>query len=505
MTVALWAEIRRLKEIEKLSRRAIARRLRCCQKTVSKALSRDWQPPPHHASAPEFLLPFRPKIDALIQQYPRLSAVRVLEEISRGEQGYRGSVYPLRRYLRRIRPPSGRVYQEVLYEPGEALQVDWGTCAEVSIGATVRRVHAFIAVLCYSRLCFLKFSLSQNAPSFYRALVEAFAFFGGLPRKLIFDNLKPAVLDGHGRHARFHPRFLALCGHYCLQPLACQRRDPESKGVVEASIRYVKHNALQGRHDLLQTWEGYLQLAPYWRDQVANVRLHHTTRERPIERFQREKTALRALPEFPFDTDEDFPTVVSPHAKVRFDANRYSVPPQYRSKTVAVRANDQHVWVLCDGKEIARHRRCHEKHQLLSLPEHHLAALQLRHRARASQIERDFDALGPLAQAFHLKLLSVPVKKSIQLRKLLALVRLYGRSDVLAALRLALEAQTYDAPSVENILHQLRRRRQLPSPVSPQPQRKELIEDIDLPTPDPATYDSLFGIASTGDPHNGPF
>ena len=493
MKVELWAEIRRLKEIEKLSGRAIASRLRCCAKTVRKALSHDWTPPVDQARTP-VLLPFQSKIDELIQRYPQLSAVRVREEISKGPEGYPGSVYPVRRHLRRIRPAHGRVYQEVCYAPGEALQVDWGTCGQIEIGATVRTVYAFIAVLCYSRLCFLKFSLSQNAPCFYRALVEALTFFGGLTQKLIFDNLKPAVLDGHGRQARLHPRFLALCGHYCLQPIACQRRDPESKGVVEASIRYVKHNALQGRDEQLRTWDGYLQLAAYWRDQVANKRLHETTRERPCDRFLREKPALRPLPEFPFDTDEDFPTLVSGHCRVRFDANRYSVPPEYRGKTVAVRANDQAVWVLFDGKEIARHRRCYEKRQILLLPEHQLAALQHRHRTRATQNESEFDALGPVARAFHLKLLTVPVKKSLHLRKLLALVRLYGRHEVLTALRIALEAQTYDAASVENILHQQRRRRQLPSPVPVRPQRRELIDDIDLPTPDPATYDSLFGI-----------
>ena len=497
MKVELWAEIRRLKEIEKLSRRAIANRLRCCTKTVRKALSHDWTPPLEQVRTP-VLLPFRSKIDELIQRYPQLSAVRVREEISRGPQGYKGSVYPVRRYLKPLRPAHSRVYQEVCYREGEALQVDWGTCGQLEIGATVRTVSAFIAVLCHSRLCFLKFSLSQNAPCFYRALAEAFTFFGGLTSKLIFDNLKPAVLDGHGRNARLHPRFLALCGHYCLQPIACQRRDPESKGVVEASVRYVKHNALQGRDDQLRTWDGYLQLATYWRDSVANVRLHETTRERPCDRFLREKPALRPLPEFPFDTDEDFPTVVSGHARVRFDANRYSVPPEYRCKTVAVRANDQALWVLFDGKEIARHRRCHEKRQILILPEHQLAALQQRHRARATQNESEFDALGPVAKDFHLKLLTVPVKKSSHLRKILALVRLYGRHDVLSALRLALDAQTCAAASVENILHPQRRRRQLPSLVQVQPQRRELIEDIDLPTPDPAMYDSLFGIQPLG-------
>jgi hypothetical protein len=149
------------------------------------------------------------------------------------------------------------VYQEVLYPPGEAFQVDWGDCGRIQIGNTSRRVYVLVAVLCYSRLVYIEFSLTQRKADFYRALVHALEFFGGSPRKIIFDNLKAAVLNGHGRSACLHPEFLALCGHFCLEAVACARRDPESKGVVEAGVRYVKRNALQGRSEELTRWEDY--------------------------------------------------------------------------------------------------------------------------------------------------------------------------------------------------------------------------------------------------------
>ncbi|NLX99362.1 MAG: hypothetical protein GXY83_24760 [Rhodopirellula sp.] len=95
------------------------------------------------------------------------------------------------------------------------------------IGNTSRRVSVLVATLCFSRYGF-EFSLSQKKADFYRALVHALDFFGGSPRKIIFDNLKAAVLNGSGRHACFHPEFLALCGHFCMEPIACARRDPES-------------------------------------------------------------------------------------------------------------------------------------------------------------------------------------------------------------------------------------------------------------------------------------
>jgi transposase len=262
------------------------------------------------------------RIQELLAKDPGLSAVRIREERARGPQGYRGSTTVLRRYLRKVRPARGRVYQEVTYQPAQAMQVDWGECGRVQVGSTPRKVSVFVAVLCYSRLLYIEFALSQRKAEFYRCLVNALTFFGGSPRNLIVDNLKAAVRNGSGRSACYHPEFLALCGSFCLQPVAWARRDPESKGVVEGGVRYVKHNALAGRADELQRFEDYLALAPYWRDQVANLRLHETTRERPIDRFAQARGLLRPLPALPFDTDEVVPAVVSPHARIAFDGNR---------------------------------------------------------------------------------------------------------------------------------------------------------------------------------------
>lgn len=504
MNVALWAEIRRLAEIDKLSSRAIARRLHCSRHTVAKALS--LQQPPAQTAAPRASLldPYLEQIQNLLAKYPDLSAVRIREEIARGPDGYQGSTCVLRRYLRKIRPARGRVYQEVHYQPAQAMQVDWGECGRVQVGSTTRKVSVFVAVLCYSRLLYIDFTLSQRKAEFYRCLVNALTFFGGSPRNLIFDNLKAAVLNGSGRHACLHPEFLALCGHFCLQPLACARRDPESKGVVEGGVRYVKQNALAGRADELTRFEDYLALAPAWRDQVANVRLHETTRQRPIDRFEEERTLLRSLPTIPFDTDEVTPVVVSPHARVAFDGNRYSVPPQFVRQTLTVRADRDQLRLLHEGQVVAQHLRSYERGQLLVLPEHHLAALSLRQRPRQQALEQEFDAWGPAAREFHLQLNRRPLKTSVHVRRLLSLAQLYGRADVLTAIGRALELATYDAAYVENLLQAERRRRQLPTPTLPTPKRRELIDDIELEPADPARYDRFcHDTRDTEDNHHG--
>jgi transposase len=489
MNVALWAEIRRLAEIKKLSGWAISRRLRCSRHTVAAALKTD-QPPARRVSCRTSLLaPHKAKIDALLAKYPDLSAVRVHEEIARGPDGYAGSTYTVRRYLRTVRPARGRVYQEVHYEPAQAMQVDWGECGRVQLGATTRRVSVFVAVLCYSRLSYIEFTLSQHKAEFYRGVVHALEFFGGSPRTIIFDNLKAAVTNGSGRAACFHPEFLALCGYFCLQPIACERRDPESKGIVEGGVRYVKHNALAGRADELIRFEDYLAFAPMWRDQVANVRIHETTRERPIDRFQRERSLLRALPAIPYDTDEIAPSVVTPHARIEFDGNRYSVPPTLARRPVSIRADRDEVRVLHQGHLAAQHVRCYQRGQLIVLPDHRLAALALARRSRSSALEQAFDALGPEARQFHLHLRKQPVKTGVHMRRLLSLARLYGTAELLGAVSRALELATYDAAYVENLLLAERRRQQLPTPTLPTPKRRELIDEIDLEPADPAVYE----------------
>jgi transposase len=447
--------------------------------------------PPGAARAPRARLldPYLDRIKDLLAKYPELSAVRIREEIARGPEGYSGSASVLRRYLRQVRPARGRVYQEVHYQPAQAMQVDWGECGRVQVGSTMRKVSVFVAVLCYSRLLYIEFTLSQRKAEFYRGLVNALTFFGGSPRNLIFDNLKAAVLNGSGRHACFHPEFLALCGYFCLQPVACARRDPESKGVVEGGVRYVKHNALAGRADELTRIEDYLALAPAWRDQVANVRMHQSTRERPLDRFEQERALLRPLPAIPFDSDEVVPAVVNPHARIAFDGNRYSVPPRFVRQAITVRANRDELRLLHEGQVVAQHVRCYERGQLLVLPEHRLAALTLRQRPQQRHLEQEFDAWGPEARAFHLGLNGRPLKSSVHVRRLLGLAKLYGRTEVLAAISRALELATYDAASVENLLLAQRRRRQLPTPTLPTPQRRELIDDIELDPADPALYD----------------
>ena len=217
-------------------------------------------------------------------------------------------------------------------------------------------------------------------------------------------------------------------------------------------MRYVKHNALAGRGDELVRFEDYLALAPMWRDQVANVRMHEASREQPVDRFQKERPLLRALPAIPFDIDEVVPAVFNSQARIEFDSNCYSTPPQFVRRPVTIRANRDEIPVLHEGQVVVRHIRCYQRGQLIVLPDHRLAALVLRHRSRSSTLEQEFDALGPEARLFYLHLKSRPVKTGVHLRRLLGLAKLYGRAELLGAVSQALGLATYDAAYVENLL-----------------------------------------------------
>jgi transposase len=155
----------------------------------------------------------------------------------------------------------------------------------VQLDGTTRRVAVFGAVLYYSRLIYIEFSLSQREAELYHGIAHTLEFLGGSPCAISFDNLKAAVLNGSGRDACLHPKFLALCGCYYLHPIACKRRDPESKGIIDEGVRDVKHNALAGRSDELIRFKDYLAFAPVWDDEMANMRIHATIRERPTDRF----------------------------------------------------------------------------------------------------------------------------------------------------------------------------------------------------------------------------
>ncbi len=227
MTPEIRGEMRRLVLLHLWKIETVARRFGVHHSTVKRVL-RDAEVgelPPIPKSVVD---DFKPRIIQRITEAPELSAVRLLEELR--QHGYQNGIAVLRRYVAQVRQPRSRkVYLRVEMEPGEQAQVDWGHFGHLRIGNSQRPLSAFAMVLSYSRALYIDFSLDQRLETFLLMHRRALEFFGGVPKKILYDNLKSVVLHHVGSTIQFNPRFLVFAGHYLFEPTAAPVHYPEAK------------------------------------------------------------------------------------------------------------------------------------------------------------------------------------------------------------------------------------------------------------------------------------
>ena len=212
----------------------------------------------HALNAPECFVnrKYRPLVSSLdaykcliqltLNDHPKLLATRLFDMIT--PRGYAGSLVQLRRYVRSIRPAGHReAFFRLRTLPGEQGQVDWGCFGTIVVGNAKRALSCFVMVLGWSRAVYARFTLDQTLESFVRCHVRAFHAFGGVPRALLYDNLKTAVLERQGDLIRFHPRLLELAGHYHFATKPCAPYRGNEKGKVERTIRYLRYSFFDAR------------------------------------------------------------------------------------------------------------------------------------------------------------------------------------------------------------------------------------------------------------------
>lgn len=234
-------------------------------------------------------------IVARLDAYPELSAVRLFDEVQAA--GYTGGYTQVKEFVRKVRPriPKPPV---VRFEtpPGLQAQVDF---ARFRFPWGVR--YALLVVLGYSRLLWLRFYERQDMRTLFRGLEEAFAFFGGVPKELLFDQMRSVItkdLRLQGGQVVVNEEFLRFASHWGFRARACQPYRPETKGKVERPVRYVRGNLVYGREFV---GDAHLdEERQRWLDSTANVRIHGTTKEKPVERFEGERHLLRPLAELPY-------------------------------------------------------------------------------------------------------------------------------------------------------------------------------------------------------------
>jgi transposase len=292
------AAIRRLYYAEHWKVGTIAAEMRLHPETVKRALlnsSLDLRTSKAQADNP--WLDF---IKQTLNQHPNLRATRLYEMLR--DRGYQGSIRQVRRMAEKARPLKREAFLRLSFLPGEQAQADWASFGEVRIAGAFRKLSCFVITLSYSRALYLEFFLDQTLESLLRGHVNAFNDWQGLPRAVLYDNMKQVVLERFGNSIRFHPRLLDLCGHYHFAALPCQPRRGNEKGRVERAIRYIRDSFFAARR--FTTLQDFNRQALEWRDATAHSRPWPDDDSRTVgEVFTEEKARLLPLPAHPFETD----------------------------------------------------------------------------------------------------------------------------------------------------------------------------------------------------------
>ncbi|MGA9525984.1 MAG: IS21 family transposase [Myxococcaceae bacterium] len=247
--------------------------------------------------------------------------------------------------------------------PGKQMQIDFGE-KKVWIADQLVKVYLLVAVLSHSRRLFVRAFLNQRGDDWREGIAAAFVHFGGVPIEVLGDNAKALVIDRDKQAGtvRFHPTYLSFCRDWDVQPKACGPYRARTKGKTESGVKYVKRNGLAGRR-----FSSFLELSAHldrWMRDEADLRVHGTTHERPLDRFERdEAAALRALPARPMPRREQrLRRKVAHDALVDVDTVRYSVPHHLVRDHVEVVIGDVEVRIYRGVELVATHARSHEPH-----------------------------------------------------------------------------------------------------------------------------------------------
>jgi len=479
---ALYAKIRHLTEQEGLTPPQIADELVLDPRTIRK-----WLAMPFHkrteTKRSSKLDPFKNDILRMLHNYP-YSAIQIFQRIQ--EQGFKGGYNIVKRYVRKVRPPKSQAFLTLSFAPGECAQVDWGSYGSVNVGSTRRRLSFFAMVLCYSRMMYVEFTVSQTMEHFLGCHQNAFDFFGAVPKKLMVDNLKSAVLKRIiGQEPVFNPKYMDFSKHYGFTISPCNVGKGNEKGRVENAVGYVKKNFLAGL-DI----PDFSCLAPAcrnWLDSIANVRIHGQTRQKPLALFQKEKPFLNPLPLNPFDIASISQIRASSQFRVTLDTNRYSVPAEYASTRLTLKAFPDRLCLYSEGKLIARHARSYDRHQDFEDPDHPKELLRQRRKARDQKIFMRFLALSPMAEPYYRRLELRRMNPPHHIRKIVALSEIYPPDEVRRAIEDAFAFEAFSSEYITNLLEQ--RSRCLLQPQALQLTRREDLLDIELDQPDLTLYE----------------
>jgi len=466
--------------------------------TVAKWVNCDQYRARQPAPRSSRLDPFKTRVVRLLETHP-YSAQQIYQRLR--EEGFGGGFTIVKDYVRKVRPVRREAFLKLSFAPGECAQVDWGEYGSIGVGATRRRLSFFVMVLCYSRLMYLEFTVSQTMEHFLAAHEHAFAAFQGCPSRLMIDNLKSAVLSRVvGEAPVFNPRYLDFARHWGFGISPCNVAKGNEKGRVENGVGYVKKNFLNGL-DFLD-FSAVNPAADVWLSTIANVRIHGETHRRPVDLFLEEQPHLRPLNPMPYDIAQIKSQRASNQFRVALDTNHYSVPAEYASQRVTVKATPDWVCIYHQDKLIARHVRHYDRHKDYEDPDHPKALLAQRHNAREQRLLKQFLSLSRHAQVYVEGIEQRRANPRHHLRKIVALSEIYGVDAVDRAIQDGIAFAAYSCEYIANILEM--RARDTPEPGALHLTRRQDLLDIEIAPPDLSLYapkEVPLGDEGHGDDH----
>src|SRR4030042_1987653 len=381
MEPLVWSQVKHLYEVEKLSIRQIAKKLRRGRKTVARVIHNERV----MRSYPDSMLrPYERLIDQWYQEYPFLKASQVYERLN--SYGFKGSFGTVSVWTQKYRQKRRQSYHELTFLPGEEAQIDW---IEERLPWGV--AYGFAMILAYSRYLYVRFYPRQSLEFFLEGHIEAYREMGGVARRHRYDNIKTVVIE-RSPELKFNAQFLDFARHFGFSIHLCNPYRANEKGRIERALRdlrdFLRVNTFQDLKDLNRK-------VGLWRIE-RNQRIHRSTQKAPLEALKEEK--LKVLPAIPYRPYRVILVSVSKTGFVEFETNRYSVPSSYTERSCEIFAYPDHLEVMVKGNRIALHRRSFGRKEKMEDPTNLETPLRM---TPQFQYQRIFHLINQMDPALH--------------------------------------------------------------------------------------------------------
>ncbi|MCF8226247.1 MAG: IS21 family transposase [Bacteroidales bacterium] len=393
--------------------------------------------------------PYKSYIGELLDKYSDITGQRIYELLM--EKGYDGKITILRDYLKTIRQVVSKTpLKMVETDPGQLASHDWSDYNITFTTGEKRKVTFFSFILCYSRRQYVSVVEDKKQKTLFRELNSAFIYMDGVTLEVRGDNQKPCVDHWEGGQPIFNPTYLRFASHYRFRPRTITPYKPHENLKIERPFYYLERSFLKGRQ--FRDLEDLKEQLRRWLIEVNDVRIHGTTKRRPIDMYIEEQPFLQPLPAIHFDTSDVVQRVVNQESCVQWKEYLYTVPKKYMFEVCTVRVTEDQLIVYSpSGEQLVVHplAKPGQKERYVGLPE----KPRNKPTMDIGDVISRLVSFGP-EMAQYIELIKQYKGKSWghQLRRLLALKVNFRTEDIMVAVRRAMKYKVFDAGTVESFL-----------------------------------------------------